>query len=251
MHDEAVEKKVRRRYDDRADYYQHLYEGHDWHAHYLKTRLEHVRALRPHLQGTRVLEVGCGPAMLAAELVEHGCTYYGVDLSEGMIQRCRERLGHLAEVHFSVGTVRQLDVADAAFDVVLCLGVLEYVRDEQAAVREMARVLDRGGWLILSGNNKWSPRNLWNRLVYRRFIRPQRQTIVKPYHAVSEYEQRLRTVGCVVRKVRYFDYSLLPTPLPERYPDVARSISRRFECLSDSMLRWMGNGFVLAATKRT
>ncbi len=247
--DQLVEQTVRAEYDAKADTYPQLYRGRDRVAHFLKARLACVRELLGECNGTRVLEVGCGPAMLAGELARNGCMYYGVDISERMIRQCRMRFGHLTDAHFSVGSIRQLDVADASFDVVLCLGVLEYVQNERAAVREMARVLDHGGHLILSGNNKWSPRNVWRRWVHRASDRSPQQTIVRTYHSEEEY-RRLLTDRFSVQDVRYFDFSLLPTPIAERFPGVAGFVHRRFGVLRQGVLRRLGNGFVVVATKR-
>lgn len=45
--------------------------------------------------------------------------------------------------------ITALDMPDAAYDVVLCVHVLEHVPDDRAALREVFRVLAPGGWAIL------------------------------------------------------------------------------------------------------
>lgn len=245
----VVEHKVRAEYDAKAEVYPQFYRGHSQLAHFLKARLGHVRDLLSDCSGTRVLEVGCGPALLAGKLVSSGYAYYGVDISGKMVQQCNGRFGHLANAHFSVGTMRRLGFSDASFDVVLCLGVLEYVREKRAAVKEAARVLNRGGWLILSGNNKWSPRNWWGGWVARALGRSSQQTIVQAHHSEEEYRDLL-SGHFSVQDVLYFDFSLLPDLVAERFPGVARVVRQRLDVLCRGALRRLGNGFVMTATKR-
>lgn len=45
--------------------------------------------------------------------------------------------------------VQRLPFAEAAFDALLCHHVLEHVRDDRAAMRELRRVLRPGGWALL------------------------------------------------------------------------------------------------------
>lgn len=245
-----VEEQVRRRYDEKADIYPQLYEERSWFAHFCRTRIERVCELLKDGGRAQVLEVGCGPAMIAEKLASMGHAYYGVDISEKMIRGCKQRLDHLAGAHFSVGTVRQLHFSRSSFDVVLGLGILEYVADKVDAVQEVARVLRPGGRLIVSANNKWSPRNLWNRWVYRKLTRQDQDATVEAFHSEEEYRELLSAHAFAVRQVLYFDFSLLPDPLADRFPNVARSIDRRLSALHRGRLRRMGNGFLVVAEKR-
>lgn len=72
----------------------------------------------------------------------------------------QERLAGLENVDYISGdlvspwAMTKMDVtdipyADASFDAVLCLHVLEHVDDDRAAMRELLRVLKPGGWAII------------------------------------------------------------------------------------------------------
>jgi ubiquinone/menaquinone biosynthesis C-methylase UbiE len=68
--------------------------------------------------------------------------------------------------HASVADVGLLPFKDGEFDKVLCTGVLMHIANDEAAVRELIRVLRPGGILVCSINNALSPCSLpvrlWN-----------------------------------------------------------------------------------------
>ena len=95
-------------------------------------------------RGQRVLDVGCGPGALTAELVArigaHAVT--AVDPSASFVAATRER-------HPGVDVLRapaeELPFADATFDAALAQLVVHFMRDAVAGLREMRRVTRPGG----------------------------------------------------------------------------------------------------------
>ena len=98
-----------------------------------------------------LLEVGCGVGATAVYLAkEVGCNVTGIDISERMIQRAKERarddkVEHLT--HFRTGDMDQLPFPENSFDVVYCESVLAFSQDKPTAVSEMRRVLRPGGYI--------------------------------------------------------------------------------------------------------
>jgi SAM-dependent methyltransferase len=93
--------------------------------------------------GISVLDVGCGPGIHAKAIQERGHEVWAVDFAPEMVARARTRLHH----------VEQADVEDLSlgrsFDRVLCLGVLEWVRSPENALRRLAQHLAPGGRLVI------------------------------------------------------------------------------------------------------
>ena len=99
--------------------------------------------------GGHVADVGCGPGRVTAHLSGLGLRVEGVDLSPGMIAVAREEHPSLA---FSVGTMEELDFADASLaGVVAWYSIIHIPEDRLPGVfAEFARVLSPGGQLLLA-----------------------------------------------------------------------------------------------------
>ena len=96
----------------------------------------------------RVLDIGCGPGFLSAELladVGAGGSLVGVDASPAMLGVAVRRCEGLGQATFHEGDAIALPVEDRSFDRALCVQVLEFVADVPAALAELYRVLRPGG----------------------------------------------------------------------------------------------------------
>jgi len=94
--------------------------------------------------GMRAVDVGCGPGALTAALAGRlGTASVGAaDPSEPFAEACRTRLPGVEVV---VAGAEALPFADATFDAALSQLVVNFMRDAEAGVREMARVTRQGG----------------------------------------------------------------------------------------------------------
>lgn len=100
--------------------------------------------------GDRVLDVACGTGVLArhvAERVLPGGSITGIDADAGMLA-VAARVA--PRVEWRQGKAEMLPFASGSFDVVVSQFGLTSFEDPRAALREMARVLVRGGRLALA-----------------------------------------------------------------------------------------------------
>jgi ubiquinone/menaquinone biosynthesis C-methylase UbiE len=101
------------------------------------------------LEGTRVLDVGCGSGYFLNRLFEYGAgECHGIDLMENRIEAARTRYPGL---DWHVGSATQLPFADGAFDLVTQFTCLSSIVDDKAraaSAREMERVAEQDGWVL-------------------------------------------------------------------------------------------------------
>lgn len=95
-----------------------------------------------------VLDLGCGNGNIIGLLKkEKEARYYGVDLSDEMIQEARKRLGE--DVGLETADAADLPFQDEYFDLIICNASFHHYTNPEKAVSEMRRVLKKGGTLIL------------------------------------------------------------------------------------------------------
>ena len=102
--------------------------------------------------GQRVLDVGCGTGEDVAALagiVGPSGRAVGIDSSTAMIAEAQRRHRRLPEGSFQVGDAQRLPFAAGAFHSCRAERTLQHLPDPEAAVSEMARVLEPGGWIAL------------------------------------------------------------------------------------------------------
>lgn len=110
--------------------------------------------------GMRVLDVCCGPGILAAGALQRGADAVGIDFSSEAVA--------LANRLVPTGSFQQADAQalpfpDASFDAVLCGYGLMHVPDPEVVLQEMRRVLRPGGRAAVS---VWDAGALGFKLVY-------------------------------------------------------------------------------------
>src|SRR5258707_10115234 len=98
----------------------------------------------------RVLEVGVGTGINAA-LYPQDCAVTGIDLSESMLEKARDRVARkgLTNVRLLEMDAADLKFADNSFDIVYAPYVISVVPDPVAVAREMRRVCRPGGRIVI------------------------------------------------------------------------------------------------------
>jgi SAM-dependent methyltransferase len=97
----------------------------------------------------RLLDAGCGPGSITLGLAQEVAPgeAVGVDANATSIEIAggRARESGVANVRFEVADIRNLPFADGEFDAVFVHTVLQHLGDPAPALRELHRVLQRGG----------------------------------------------------------------------------------------------------------
>lgn len=99
----------------------------------------------------RILDAGCGNGRYSRFLLRHAdpdALLTSFDYSLQMLHRARRRL-HSDRVTQVAADLTRLPYADASFDAIVCGWVLEHLPDPAMGLRQLARVLQPGGKLLL------------------------------------------------------------------------------------------------------
>lgn len=135
-------ERLRIRYEAHTQYSERTS---DWHELFTQ-----VLDITP---GEKVVDVGCGPGGIHAQLSRAGAQVTGIDASAGMVAEARAQAERDAlNVDVRVGNAEQLPFPDAEFDAALCCHMLYHVPDIHAALTELRRVVRRGGRVLISTN---------------------------------------------------------------------------------------------------
>jgi ubiquinone/menaquinone biosynthesis C-methylase UbiE len=143
---------------DNRTYYDDFAAGYERERHLPYHRMLddlEVEVVERYATGKHVLEVGCGTGLLLGRVARFTASARGIDLSGGMLAKAAAR--GLAVVQASA---TELPIATASVDVAYSFKVLAHVPDIAAAMREMARVVRPGGWVIAEFYNARSLRRL-------------------------------------------------------------------------------------------
>jgi len=100
---------------------------------------------------TDILDVACGPGILACALAEHTRHVTGIDITPAMIGEARARQAALGleSLEWHVGDATALPFEDGRFDRVTTRYSFHHMPDPAAALAEMARVCRPGGRIVV------------------------------------------------------------------------------------------------------
>lgn len=252
----------------RASGYLEAHVGSGSTARFFHSRLYLISQMLSGCPGGDLLDVGCGPGMMARRLLDTRPGDFRitlVDRSSAMVEAAVRTVGRDASVTAMVGRAEALPFRDASFDVVLAMGVLEYT-DLTAALEQIARVIRPGGLVLVTMLNPMSPYRCVEWYVYSPLLRVLRnllarlhlgaggssgvrETGIQAYRAET-LRRRMALAGLRPVDTVAFDVTFLVPPLSglvRRWSHgwrqrPSRTISRRWR-------RWLGTAYLVAACK--
>lgn len=112
------------------------------------------------LEGKKILEIGLGYGTLFGKvLASTDCEYYGLDIAEGPVAMMQYRLSLLGRgrrERVQVGSALDIPYKDECFDYVYSIGCLHHTGNLPRAIREVYRILKRGGKAVVMLYNRHS-----------------------------------------------------------------------------------------------
>lgn len=252
-------------FDRRAADYDREYTDNSPAGYALRVRQRKVLRLFDQ-PGGDVLDVGCGPGVMAGEMLSRGCRFWGVDPSPGMIAIARTRFGDGDRTRFLQADAAGLDFPDQSFDAVLCMGVIDSVPDGPAAIHEMTRVLKPGGTLILTFTNLLSPYAWWKNYVFYPAVEAEQRLLahlgrrtasagrlrsgsLRSLYSRAAASRIVELAGAEVHGVVPYFFNVFMSPLDELFPRTALRVTARLEEGAWRPPAWLAAGWILKAKK--
>ena len=156
--------------------------------------------------GEYILDLGCGDGQLTQRIAATGASVVGVDASPEMVAAARAR-GVVADV----GSAEALPYAKNEFDAVFSNAALHWVRDQDAMMAQVRRVLKPGGRFVaeMGGQGNIAAIRVALMAVLARHGYGDREDGVNYYPTPESYSRRLVRHGFEVRRI-----ALIPRPTP-------------------------------------
>ena len=209
---------------------------------FLTRRAEVMRLLGRDGIFERTIDVGCGTGDYAQVASAHQSSFHGIDFSPEMIRQAQQLVGNDSRHAVLVASGEHIPYRANTFDLVLAMGYIEYLRDPTVALKEIQRVLQPGGVLVIQSYqreimgtlSRWIGRPL--RFFYRRLFR---RGVMQPSPSpdvIIQYSQRqldnlLNGFGFVRSDYAFNNFYVYPARLRSIFPKLAIG-------LSEAITRW-------------
>jgi D-aspartate ligase len=267
----AQQRTTKRRFHDRATVWRDVYERPDVVGAIYRQRIELTLRLLDRAGASRegsMLDAGCGAGPVTGALTRAGYRVHGTDAVWAMIELARAATAQdgATAPTFSVSDAEALPFADASFDAAVALGLVPWVPDAEAALRELSRVVRPGGHVVVSADNlsrltfvldPWkhptlsSTKRLAKRILRRIGLWRSSEDVQPRMHRPEEFDEALAQAGFVrVRGITFGfgPFTVLGRPiLPAAIGLRAAGFLERRASSPGSWLRRRGNQYVVLA----
>lgn len=179
-----------------------------WH---LRRFVEVLKVVRP-VNGP-VLDIGCHSGTFTSKILTKigSREIYGIDVSGQAISLAQKRITY---GNFRVADAEVLPFKNNFFEAIFCLEVLEHVDNPLAVLKEIRRVLKKGGYVVLlvPSDNKLF-KIIW--LLWTLYYPHWRHAHVQSFKKTS-LEETIKSVGLKINQVKTFHQGMLKLIVAEK-----------------------------------
>ncbi len=192
-----------------------------------------------YVEGKTVLELGCGEGSGTAILASRAGEITAIDYSDKAIRAASNMLAS-KDVRFQVKQVPPIDIESDCFDIVVMFQMIEHFSDTDPMIKEIARVLKKGGRLLLSTVNKEESLSD-NPFHLREYNREELENALKSHfprleffglYGDEKHDQYLEKNRSRVGKIMKLDPFNISSKLPRRLRQVLYSAANRMMRIS-------------------
>ncbi len=107
------------------------------------------------LEKKTILDLGCGGGILSETLAEEGANILAIDQSKKLINHAKKRArSRKLKIDYQCKSIKSLRNKNAKFDIILCMEVVEHVKDFRSFIKLAFKCLKSDGIIIFSTINK-------------------------------------------------------------------------------------------------
>lgn len=201
-------------------------------------------------------DAGCGNGIYLDYLKNkyRDINLYGFDFSEKIVEIAKSNTG----TDIKIGNLENAPFNNESFDLILCTQVIEHLLDDKKGISELYRILKKGGYLIISTDNKY---NIVSKLLnlpvmilslpykfFKKLFRSKKYFPHKSY-SIREFKTLIKAQNFEIEKLSTFRFTTL---FPFHKIKFMRNVIDVFEMLCKKMGILKNSGdIVIALCKKT
>jgi ubiquinone/menaquinone biosynthesis C-methylase UbiE len=119
---------------------------------YLRKAQNYVISILDIKENMNFLDIGCGTGWAvgqAAKTVNNKGTFYGIDISDKMIEKAKENFKDNDNFHFIKANSESIPLDSGLFDIIICTNSFHHYLNSDRAMKEMQRLLKQGGKVFI------------------------------------------------------------------------------------------------------
>jgi len=168
--------KISNHFTNTIDFWHKLYDGSTFLSLHMADRKKIVLDLvRKYATGNalKILDMGCGTGILTRSLLDESHYVASLDCSKQMLEKLEESLKDSPCKTFLgavLGDVAGTSFSAENFDAIICIGVFQYQLNDDDLLREISRILKKGGFCIFTLPNLLRLNYFLDPFYYFRFL---------------------------------------------------------------------------------
>lgn len=182
------------------------------------------------LNGKKILEIGCGRGGFACWLARNYANIYdefvAADFSSAAIEKGKthaQKAGIIG-INWNVLDITQIDLPSDYFDIVISCETIEHVPYPKKAVKELYRVIKKGGTLILTTPNYGNFYGLYR--IYLRMTGRKWTEVGQPINQFVIFSKTKTWISSAGFKVIFSDSKNISYPSPFQKKDISLNWER-------------------------
>lgn len=128
------------------------YDSNNWRNKYLRDAQSKLVSYLDVKDNVRFLDLGCGTGWAigeTAKLVGNKGEFYGIDLSEKMIEKAKSNYRDRDNFHFIEASAESMPLNNNFFDIIICTNSFHHYLHPDKVLKEIYRLLKKGGKIYI------------------------------------------------------------------------------------------------------